>query len=492
MQQIKGQPILFNESGCEDYCLYVNTGSTTFETDFCIQEPLEDSGTNLISSSIDLDNDNEVHSGTLTYSASGTCQAIHTEVFDSLHNQVTAGEDGYYFFKWTIDSATITYGEDQDGISGNLELHYSYDGNDAYTSFNEDTLSGGFKSQTEWTLTTPGTNSILADIDGYYEGSGTCYQNYELENLTTDMVKMWAEETFTATNNTFYLLQFKNTNATGVTVKVYNSAGTLIYQSASDSVGFDKVFKTGTLPTDKTVTVRFEIDDFVSYAEETFYEDVLTDVYLAEACKYVVWIETDAGTYVDLLTEEHFTITEPTGLTYHRNVKYCLDTTSLGVNCYRLRAISDCDASEYVSNKLCVCDGDCEKLSHIAWDHNSVVNSGDYVIDTYNYDYTSYVWVRCSLQDVTYEEEREQYVTGKGTMNTTWTLQRETEILQIWTIPPFLRRALALGLSNDFTINGVGYQKLDDDAFSPQFSARYNSAMRITVAQVGNYQINRP
>lgn len=471
-------------------------------TSFTFQMPLFGTGSNLLSgTTVSFDNTQDIFTGNDTaqpVNATSPGSGFDSYIMDTSHNTTTIGEDGYYFFKWQLGSVSVTYGQsDTSGISQTILLWYVVDANNEFIPFNVNTTSGGTKTSNSWTMTS-GT-AVDAYIRAYYEqdSGGTWRIIFDVEDLTTDMTKMWQEDTYTATDDTLYRLKFTNANSTLTTVKVYDSASVLIFDATSDGVKFDKIFNTGTLPVgDKTITVRFEVDNFIEYDSAAYYTDVLTDVSLIEQCQYGVALETLDETTISQLTETHATTTENSSTTsYSPNIEYALDVDSVGSPaCYQLRASNDCDAAdiEYVSNCFEVCGANCAVgLKQIAWSPGNIKNVGDQILDYENYTGTPWMWVKADIQDLDIQRDVESYTQSDGYTNIPWSRSTNFYTLQIWPIPRFMRVALASAFQNTFTIDGESYQVVDDDAISVIFNARYENPVRITVHKVGEHITSR-
>lgn len=472
-------------------------------TDFCFQMPLTETGDNLL-------DDASINNGVVGLQAeivgsftgevsdqgtSVSCGTLEEATIEEDHAPATNGEDGYYFFKYSFDSVTVTYGE-VDGVSEQGLLVYTLDlGADppeVLCPINSDVTSGAVVSSEEIIPSTAGYFDTYFRTWTEADGSGTCRYNYSVENLESSIWKMWQEDTATLDDDTFYRLTFTNKNATGVTVKIYDESSTLIFQSSSNGISFDKIFNSGTLPGSNEVTIRFEFTAFIDYETENWNDTILTNAELKKQCTYTVEIQDETETALFDLTEDHSTVSESSGTSYAKNIEYCLDTNALSAGTYSMVVYDDCDTNDQGerSSKFSICDG-LIGYKQISWIPSANKIVGDYVLDYTSYPANKFLWIRCDIQDLDIQNEREFYTQSNGFINVPWSRVRNLYTLVVFPVPRHVREALSLAFQDTFYIDGEAYQVIDEDAYSPLFQANYNNAMRITVHKVGEFSISR-
>ena len=498
-----GSLISFNFNSCDDSCLVVSadTSYTPASTDYKFQLPLYETGTELLAlSSEEISLVEDFDFGTLSTGSrdftGNPCPAPDIQtlpVIDANLEGLTLNGEGRYFIELDLGSVSIDYSTNYlDDVAGQVvirsrdlvnvvESEISVEASDADTSlFYLSDDSYGLGSEPDLLMISQ------TECDGTDERS-----KYDIDVDRYKFTRSFFEQTFTATDNTFYRLTYKLAKTSASSVQIIDSDSVVIFEASSDGVGFDKIWNSDTLPVDKTITVRFQIEDSLTFPDSDWNVSVLTEVQLFEMCSWACTIETSNAVNVGTYTETHDFAVESIGNSYHPNIEYSYDVTTLSEGCYQTRAVDGCDPSrEFVSNCISVCTDSCN-YSAIESTLNRVVCAGAEVLDYVAYPTTTLLFSKVSFQDLTIEEESVTYRRSDGYFERPYGIQHTTEVMQIWPLPGFGRQAIALMFTDTFSVDGVEYQKLDDDAFTPLFNAVYEAPMRVLVSKVGDFVISR-
>jgi len=489
------QPITFDAQLCKDVCVGMGV------EDFCFQLPMQEWGSELFQQI-----DNEIglaadFTDGVAYNraydpAIAACGAPQTDAGVPINTAFpTAGQTilatGAYFWEVTLGGVTIDYGKDPDtGVSKQVQLAISPSAlapppADYYAITDADANSTIlFKGTESWT--------IGANMDIFIHATSECDGTNERIkwDITQDVFTAYPtfySDTFTAEDDTFYRLKFNLDKTSGVTVKVTDSGGTTIVEVTESGPDIDLIFLTGTLPT-TTVTIKVTFDDLTEYPNANFNVGILSSVTLYKYCPWTLTIEETGGTLIGTLTETHYSETPLSGYsdTYNPNIQYCYDITTLNERCYVFVATNDCDGTDaHTSNCFQVCTK-CEETT-ISWAHTNVKFVGDQILDYRNYIGTTQFAVKTNLQDLTQEWDGVYYNDAAYYLQNPYSAYRNTQVLQVWPLPGFMRKALAVALTDIFLLDGVEYRKVDDDALTPGFNATDPAPVRVLVTQVGDF-----
>lgn len=473
------------------------------ETEFKFQIPLTDTGDSLLDHASVNDGVVPIE-GVLIGSNTGTLsvletpascpQVIEDDFFDG-HINLTTTDNGHFWIKYDIASGAIPFSYNVD-VANAVEIEYEVrtgvtappgDGSQRVTAR---TLSGELKT----TFCNPAATDYF-DVDisgGVVAYGGNCRLEYELTDLDTSAYKMWFIDTATLEDDTQYRLFFKNKNSTLTSVLITDESGTDILESSSDGISFDKIFQTGTLPGTKTITIRFDYDFFIETESSGWEDEILTDATLYKQAKYTVELQDEDNVAVFDLDESHGSSSETIGNTYNQNIEYTLNTNLLGAGNYSMVAFDDGDPDDLGVRSNCLCINDSHiGYKQITWTPANNKNVGSYLLDYSTYPTTKFIWLKCSIQDLDIQNERESYVQSNGFVNIAWSSVRNLYTLVIYPVPRHIREALSFAFQDIFYINGEAYQVIDDDAYSPVFTARYDNSIRVPVHKVGEFSVSR-
>lgn len=467
-------------------------GEEEDNNEFCFQLPLQESGSNLLSSTLSVDAPATApHSGNISVSParSGSCPTFDYDTFDSIHVGTTAGQNGKYFFKYEIGTWLPTTSYDDNGNEDSALLSYQVDAEVIEHAFDATNLIGSFYTDP---LTFTSGNAFDVKVLAYYgdDGAGNCELEYYIESLDTELYKCFIEETFTATNNELYNLKFRLANVTGVTVKIIDSASTVIYQSDANDLYFDAIFNVGVLPVDKTVTVRIDFETFEDTDSASFYTDVLTNVSLYQMTDHLVYATEEDETFIETLSETHSTTSADVGDTYNKNVNYCVDLEGYDSGCYKFRVFYGSSAAFDVFSQAWQVSESAKDYVRVSWQHGNIKKIGADRLDNVSYDTEYFFWTWAQLQDLTQEEERVLYADGAYYLQNPVTRYRNVKTLQTGPLPGYVREAFAVGIMDTFYIDGEAYRKVNDEDISPQFTATGDSPVRILVSKVGDHVVS--
>ena len=465
-------------------------------TDFCVQLPLEQVGSELLAvfeQEISFPKDFTLGVGynDVEDSTGATCPGAPSPNNFNIINNVTetVSTTGEYFVNIDMGAVDIDYSLNP--VTGDSQEVFM----EAIDGVETTDITVG-NPETNTNLITLSTNQWNAgdqpslDIRSTQECDGTdLRRKWDITVNSMTFIPNFYVDTFTASDDTFYRLYFRLAKSSSCTVKIYDSNGVPIYQSTSDGIIFDKIFKTGTLPT-TTVTIRWEITDLSEFPNTDYETSVLTGVTLYKMCDY--YLQLVYGASAPFFVENHDFVVEAFGKTYNHNIEYCIDTTVItNFANYQAVATSKCDATKIIyGNYYTFCVSTCG-LSEISWTRTNRVCVGNEILDYETYPATMFFWMKLSLQDLTLEEERIFYRGSDQFWNVAYTMYNTVEVLQLWELPAFMRKTIGLALADTFMINGIEYQKINDDDMSPQFNSVHESPMRILVAKVGDSMISR-
>lgn len=497
--------LAFTPSGTKtlqlNYFYICKKSDYTFQTDFCVQLPLEQTGSELLQIT-----DEEIsfpvdwlYGPDSTSVSSGTAVGAGTKEL-----QVTASVgsptqgQGLYFGVYNMLDINVAFGLDPvTAVPNRMDIILQDAAGGLGTP--EDFISVS-ASDSNTSILSLGTNVWLGD------GSEVVDLNYRTDyefdsddstwkwnwNTSTDDVAQIAsfrQQTFTAADDTFYRLSFRLAKTSSCTVRIIDSNAVPIYVASSTGVIFNNIFKTGTLPT-ATLTVRWEITYLDEFPNTDYNVAVLTEVQVYKMCDYTLQLV--SGVSAPFFTENHEFIIESAGNTYNRNIEYCIDTQTITKFAeYQAVATNKCDATKILyGNSYDFCASTCG-LSEISWTRTNIICVGNEVLDYTIYPATEFFWIKASLQDLTIEEEKVFYRGSDNFWNVPYALNNTVEVLQVWALPGYMRKALAVAMAGVFKINGIEYQKINDDDYVPQFNAVLEAPLRILVAKVGDNMVSR-
>lgn len=454
-------PVLYNGSSCNDFCF-------EFKADYYNPNYIE---------------------GDIAW------ETIDYQTFDTPVNVNVSGHSGDYTLK--IDDY-LTDGD----ILGGAFITYCIDDVSIITGYSPpDTNNAGyiyadraFTYETDPSIVTNSNytgyldyteNFDPLDLDIYFttrEIDGDVVYSFGDRHYTTTFKRQRAT-VILADDDAFYHIKFKNVNTTSVTVNIRDNTNTIIFSADSNELGFDKVVQLDS----GTYTVEFILNSITvteCVMEEGYEFARITDVLFRQLCTITPELWTCDQTFVGslgsgLITEERVEYDEEVGVSYSRNSFFCLDFDDLDDGCYYFK-INICSLTElFITNCFRVCDG-FDGLN-ITWD-NGIIKSGcDGTLDS-----NGCVFVNGSLQDFTVEDTREVYEYSTGCRTITYAKSFGVQTLQIEPIPPHLRLALTTAFMGTFYINGVEYQKLEDEDLAPLFNAKIDSPIRGLVHKVGD------
>lgn len=484
------------KSHCFQLPMFSVTGENLFQSDdCCIGMQLTDSDT---------------HTGSvteLTTVAPPYFPGVYIKEWDFPYMDYPLGYQGSMFFKYKIDVGKVAWGLDLDSNPRQVTLLFvnrvgGLPGGAGVTHLHNinpiTELEGCFKSDAQIgsPITTDDGSIYIGGIAEQDPLTDESKVDVELENIYTEVYLMKTELQFVPLNdNEFFRLKFQLNNTSSVIVTFQDSTGGIIYSEIATQLNFDRIINVGVLPPDKTVTVIFDFFDVLNCEADDFASQMICEVSLEQFDVWLAWTETfqpTFGVFQDYLTESHATYNATVGESYDPYVFYCIDTTTLLPDCYKVRIFGNSIGAQYVSQCLKICDATVD-LCYISWAHKNIKCIGNTILDTRNYGkgYEEHFWIRCDLQDLIIEEERNIYRRSDGFSVIAYVEQFRVYTLQLWKMPEYVRRAFSVATIDTFSINGIEYQVLNSDGMSPQFNQNPNSAIRINVRRVGDFVLSK-
>lgn len=278
----------------------------------------------------------------------------------------------------------------------------------------------------------------------------------------------------------YWNLEFNLEKTSGVTVKIYNPSSTLIFQSSTTDIKFNKTFK---VETAGNHTIRFEVDDFVYDAGTDFDlvgNGVLTNLKVKNQCTISSQIETASGVFVASTDEEYQSQSETVGLSYLQSVNIGFKLGTLDIGQYRFLVNSSCNIyKNNYSNCFSICSNQ-NDLKNIRFENTINVGGNEL-------EYNFCVWLKAAFVEPIIEDTREVYEYSNGLISANYVSNRSIETLLIYPIPKYLRELISVGLTGSIFIDNVEYQKIKDEDISNVVSYSEESPIRISLHKVGDF-----
>lgn len=333
-------------------------------------------------------------------------------------------------------------------------------------------VGGAFEEPVAGAIDT--NTNIFSQFDGVDD-----HVKYQFDNIEMGMVNMIATISVNLTSG-LHKLEFDLNQTTGVKVELTDTSSNPEFEFYYNGSTFSEVID---IDTDGIRTLTITVDDFTEevYGDK---EDVLTNMSLLKQCSFNADIydlnNNYQGTMDMVLTETPVVL----GASVGDYIEFCYDLDTLLNGKYRVSFTDSCNIYKQNYSNCFEVTNDADGLINLTYDQNLII--GNEVINL-----TGCVWLRSSLQEPIIEDNREIYQFSTGYVSVPYVFNRTIEILQVHSIPEFMREALAVAFMGVFELNDVSYQKLKDEDITMLFTSKLESPVRVSVHQVGNFARNQ-